>query len=362
MKLDYTLRDYNDRKRVVEDVLRSSHSTSSQYLEHMADYLLFTGDKGSTKTERVSEYPLVTKNREVTVSKRQVSYEELVDSASENGGDCDFLNASAVSDKNRIMDHKDAITDDDLEQVPGLRKNAEIIESLKRQFNEAEGQKKYSLKKQIIDQYREQYVLRDSFRGGAGPKVVAVETFKSMTLPDEDIYVDEFGYPHAEGSASLLNPAFVSVLLRNYEDLKKESCADLESDVSLILMDLDRIMEKALRIEYPLYWLVLMLKIHKFPNEDVVQAVLEEFHVRHSEQYFSNIWNRKIPGLIAKQAQKEWILRHHDEIGFSEWKICSRCGQRKLKHPMFFSPNLSSADGYYTICKRCRRKSGGNNV
>lgn len=356
MKLNYSLRDYDERKDCVERILSKSKDPSPQYLEHMADYLLFTCDSGTTKRERQKEYPVTTKNREVTISKRQVSYEELVDLSAEHGGDSDFLNASAVSDKNKIMDHKDSITQEDMEEVPGLKENAEIIEKLKKQFQEAEGQKRYSLKKQIIDQYREQYVLRDSFKGGAGPKAMAIEVLKSLELPDEYITVDEDGFPHANGSASLLNPAFVCILLRNYEDLKRECQVDLESDISLLLMDLDRLMEKALRVEYPVYWDVLQLKIHKYSNEDVIQEIWNKYRVKHSEQYFSNVWNRKIPIAIAKQAQREWVLRHHDEIGFSEWKICSKCGMRKLKHPMFFSPNSSSADGYYTICKRCRKK------
>lgn len=361
MNLNYSLRDYDSRKKCVEDVLSSSESVSPQYLEHMADYLLFTGDSGTTKKERNEDYPLVTKNRDVTVTKRQVSYEELVELSSEHGGECEFLNSAVVGDKNRIMDQKSPITEEDLEDIPWLRENAEVIESLKRQFNEAEGSRKYSLKKQIIDQYREQYVLRDLHNGGGGPKATVIDVVKNVTLPDEYIRIDEKGYPHAENSTSLMNPAFVRLVLKFYEDLKNESAINLESDINLLLMDLDKVVERALA-DNCLYMDVFKMKIHKMSNEDIVDFIWKKYRVKHSEQYFSNIWGCKIPVIISKQAQKDYVMRHHDEMGFTEWKICSRCGLRKLKHPMFFSPNSSSADGYYTICKQCRKKGGVDEV
>lgn len=354
-KLDYSLRDYDSRKKCVEDALEKSKSPSSQYLEYMADYLLFTGDSGTTKQERDAEYPLITKNREVTVAKRQVSYEEIADSS--DYGD-DVINAIALNDKNRIMDSRKRITDSDLRDVPGLRENQEVIESLKRQMEEAEGSRKFALKKQIISNYQEQYVLRESHFGGTGPKASLPMSVNGMRVPDENVWVDEDGFPHADGSASLLNPEFVSILLRNYSDLKSVAVMDLESDIALLLMDLDRLVEKTLLPDHPVLWDILTWKICKHTNEDIAIMVYQKYRSKHSEQYYSTIWNHRIPQLIAKQAQKEWVLRHHAEIGFTEWKICSKCGVRKLKHPMFFSPNSSSSDGYYTICKQCRTKDG----
>lgn len=356
MKFDYSIKDYAGRKECVEKALtKLNKNPSSQYLEYMADYLLFTGDSGTTKSERSKEYPVVTKNRDVTVSKRQVSYEEIADSS--DYGD-DIINNIAINDKNRIMDARRKITEEDLENVPGLRENQEVIDSLKQQMNEAEGIRKYELKKQIISNYQEQYVLLESHAGGSGPKVMFSTSSSGVNVPDDKVYIDENGFPKADGSPSLLNPEFVSVLLQNYSDLIKVAETNLESDLALLFIDLNRLVERALLPDNPILWDVFKWKTNKHTNEDIAAMVYQKYRSKHSEQYYSTLWNHRIPTMIAKQAQKEWLVRHHDEVGFHEWKICSRCGMSKLKHPMFFSPNSSSADGYYTICKKCRKKAG----
>lgn len=357
MKLDYSIKDYGERKKCVENALSELNGPpSQQYFEYMADYLLFTGDSGSTKSEREKEYPVVTKNREVTVSKRQVSYEEIAE-ASDYGDD--VINNIAVNDKNRIMDAKRKVTAKDIEKVPGLKENNEIIEKLKQQMRDAEGMRKYSLKQQIISNYQEQYVLMESHAGGAGQKAAVMPDNMNCQIPDACVYIDENGYPYTDEDAhSLLNPKFVTILLHNYGDLCENAEMDLESDLSLILMDLNRLIEKALLPEYPILYDVFQWKSHKHTNETIMNMAYDKYRAQHSEQYYSTLWNHRIPLLIAKQAQKEWVMRHHNEIGFTQYKICSRCGMTKLKHPMFFSPNSSSADGYYTICKKCRTKAG----
>ena len=44
------------------------------------------------------------------------------------------------------------------------------------------------------------------------------------------------------------------------------------------------------------------------------------------------------------------------EKEYGKWKRCSRCGEIKLAHKLFFSTNKGSKDGWYSICKECRNK------
>ena len=65
-------------------------------------------------------------------------------------------------------------------------------------------------------------------------------------------------------------------------------------------------------------------------------------------------FRKKIPKLIADAAQKDWLVWHFTQEEYGKWKKCSRCGEIKLAHNMFFSKNNTSKDGFYSICKACR--------
>lgn len=60
--------------------------------------------------------------------------------------------------------------------------------------------------------------------------------------------------------------------------------------------------------------------------------------------------------MIAETATKNFLEWYYTEKEKGKWKRCSRCGQIKLAHNIFFSKNNSSKDGFYSICKECRNK------
>ena len=101
MKLDYKLKTVEERKRLVDEIVASGEPLSQQQLGYMADYLLFVMDGGgNTVREKRRPYSIVTKNRDVTVSKRQVSFEDTV-SRLQNGED--GLYSMIIDDKDVIM-------------------------------------------------------------------------------------------------------------------------------------------------------------------------------------------------------------------------------------------------------------------
>lgn len=82
MKLDYSLKTLEERKALVQNIVDSGENLSSKQLGYMADYLLFTADSKQTGKEKKKSHPIITKNRDVTISKRQISLEDTIASLS----------------------------------------------------------------------------------------------------------------------------------------------------------------------------------------------------------------------------------------------------------------------------------------
>ena len=93
-------------------------------------------------------------------------------------------------------------------------------------------------------------------------------------------------------------------------------------------------------------------------NKDIQEALQKEFGIKHSEEYISSLWRNKIPKLIAQQAQKDFLIFEFKRLGLP-FKKCSRCGQEKPAHNLFFSINKTSKDNFYSLCKDCRNKKKG---
>ena len=82
MKLDYSIDSLDGRKQLVQAIIDSKEPLSQKQLGYLADYLLFVADSRQTSREKKKSHPIITKNREVTISKRQTSLEDTVASLS----------------------------------------------------------------------------------------------------------------------------------------------------------------------------------------------------------------------------------------------------------------------------------------
>jgi hypothetical protein len=72
IKLDYSLNTIEERKALVEEILRENPNPSEKYLEIIADYLVFCMEK-----EEKREKKILTENRLATINKRETSFEGL---------------------------------------------------------------------------------------------------------------------------------------------------------------------------------------------------------------------------------------------------------------------------------------------
>lgn len=345
-KLDYSLQKAEDRILFVRDLMNNTpkEQLTNKYIEILADYIIFAMDK-----EEKKEKMILTDNRMITVNKRETSYQGLV-SKFENGED--GLYNLITNDKNVIMTPKVEITQNDIDEIEPLKNLRAAIELIKEQEKIATGKKKFLLKKQLIEMCQDQYAIKSEYK----PTMYCTNAIKNIIKADlsEKITIDSNGEPHSNGSISFFNPKHISALLCNYSLLKEEAYGDFEHDGYYMMEDLDELVDRTLQNKYPLYYDIVIYKIDGKQNVEI-QALLErDYGISHSIEYISSLWRNKIPKMIAEQAKRDYLIWYYTTQEYGLWKKCTRCGEVKLAHNIFFSKNNTSKDGWYSICKECR--------
>lgn len=348
-KLDYTVQSPEERNKIVTKIVETlpPQKLTNGYLEVLANYIIYA----KTKEERKRQDSVNTDNRLITINKRQTSFQGLVGKF-ENGEDGVYN--LFTEDKNIIFTPKISITEEDLAEIPALRQLRTAIEQVEKAAKTARGKRKYLLKKQIIQMRQDQYVIKTSYKQPIFC-LNAVKNFSSMSF-DDSISISQNGKIKDKSLISFMNPKHVSALLRNYSRLKEDCYGKFYTDGYYMMESLDKIVDKALKEKYPLYYSLLIYKIDGKSNLEIQDLLKKEHGIRHSVEYISSLWRNKIPKLIAEQAEIDFLHWYYLEKEKGKWKKCSRCGEIKLAHNKFFSKNNSSKDGFYSICKQCRNK------
>lgn len=346
--LDYSLESAEERNELVKKICAEAapEQLTPRYLEILSDYIIFAMDKQERKSKKV-----LTENRMVTVNKRETSFQGLAGRL-ENGED--GIYNMIANDKNIIFTPKTSITDKDIEDIPALKDLRQAIEEVEEQEKLACGKKKYLLKKQLIEMRQDQYVIKNTYRRPIY-FLNAIKGFSKLCL-DETITINADGGVESNGSVSLYNPKHISALLCNYSKLKEEAWGKFWSDSYYLMEDLDVLIDKTLKENYPLYFDLLVYKIDGKSNAEIQELLLEDYGTKHSVEYISSLWRNKIPKMIAEQAQKDYLTWYYSTQEYGHWKRCSCCGEYKLANNKFFSRNNTSKDGYYSLCKVCRNK------
>ena len=347
LKLDYTLQSPEERNKLVEQILIDNPNPPEAYLEVLADYLCLCMEKQERK-----ERKLITDNRMATIGKRETSYEGLV-SQLENGEDGIY---NLINDnKNSIFQPKVTITKKDLEEIPELVQVREAISFWEAKLPLAQGRDKYIIKKTIIDLRKDQYVIKNAYR----KPIIATKLTRSRRLlkMDDDFTFDDDGYVIPSG-VSLMDPKIISTILCNYSGLKESAWGEFEKDVWYLMYDFDKVADKALK-DYPIYDRICEYKVDGLYNIQIQEKIQEEFGIKHSIEYISNLWRNKIPKLIASAAEDDFLSYYYLNEAKGKYKKCGRCGKIKLAHGKYFSKNPCAPDGFYSICKACRNKRSG---
>ena len=353
IKLDYSIEDPKERVKLVNKIVENipPEEISSKYLEVLADYLVFAMNKKEKKERLIN-----TDNRMYTINKRQTSYEGLV-TKFENGEDGVYN--LIINDKNVLLTKKYKITQEDLIEIPELKKLKDAIEVVEQQQKKAKGKRKFLLKKQIIEMRRDQYIIKNAYK----PAIYCINLIKTMPYLDlsDHFDINEDKNIVNNGLISLLNPTHISLLLCNYSKLKMQSWDKIQSDIYYLMQDLQNAADAALKEQYPLYYDLMIYKIDGKSNLQIQKLLKEKYGITHSVEYLSSLWRKKIPKLIAEEEEKRTLVWYYTEKKKGKWKKCSRCGQIKLAHNKFFSKNGTSKDGFYSLCKECRNKKNKEN-
>lgn len=346
-RLDYTIADPQERNQKVHEIVNSvsPEKLTPYYLEQLTKYLTET-------PENKKEKKVLTDNRMVTINKRETSYEGLV-AKLENGED-GIYNFMTGGDKNILLVPKIQITEDDIATIPGLKELREEIKKVEIQQKAARGKQKFLLTKQLIEMRQDQYVLKSIYK----PPIAMAKVTKSVNQInlDEHITIDENGDPVSDCLISLFNPHHVCCLLCNYSKLKEDCWGHFDSDWWYLMENLDNLLERALKEDYPILYDITIYKIDGLQNKDIAARIKRDYDISYSVEYLSAVWRKKIPKIIADKAKEEWIVWHYTYEEKGKWKRCSRCHEIKLAHPYFFTRNKTAKDGWYSMCKCCRNK------
>lgn len=347
LKLDYSIQSPQQRVELVHKIVNSfpPEKLTNRFLEILADYIIFAMTKAERKNREIN-----TDNRMVTINKRETSFQGLV-SKFENGED--GIYNMIINDKNVLLTPKISITQQDLEEIPHLRELRAAIEELEKVQKKACGKRKFLLKKQLIQMRQDQYVIKMAYKQPISC-LNAIRNFNTLVL-NQNIVVSNNGSIEDNSLISLMNPEHVSALLCNYSALKEESYGKFYTDGYYIIQDLETLID-SMKEKHPLYFKLLVYKIDNKKNIEIQQLLEKEYNIKYSVEYISSLWRNKIPTLLAKKAQQQYLEWFYLQKQRGIWKKCSRCGQIKLAHNIFFSKNTSSKSGFYSICKECRNK------
>lgn len=342
-KLDYSLNTPEERLALVEKILEENPEPNEKYLEILADYLVLCMEKQEKRERKI-----LTENRLATITKRETSLEGLASQF--EAGEDGLYDLIVENDKNVIFKPKIAITQKDLEEIPELQQAKQAIHYWEDRLKTASGREAYIIKKAIIDFRKDQYLIKDAIKVPIQIKSTP-QSKHYLALPGS-VEIAASGYCEGTG-VTLIDAKVCAQVLKLYNELKAQSAGAFHSELWAFMFDFDNLMEKTLS-KYPIYQKIVECKFKGMYNSDIQQILIDEFKVTYTVEYISSLWTKKIPQLLASQAEDDYLDWYYLEIEKGQYKKCSRCGEIKLAHNKYFSKNKTSKDGWYSICKKCR--------
>lgn len=227
-KLDYTLKTMEERASFVSSLiptLTQEQLNNKKYIEILSNYII----AAMTPAEKKA-HTFLTDNRQLTINKRETSYQGLTDQF-ENGEDGAWNLFNEVADKSIRLTPKKTISAEDVAEIPELRDLKESIAIIEKLEAAAHGKDRYRLKKWLIELHQEQYIIKDIFKPQMSANALA-KSIAQMSLA-ENITIDENGEPHSDARITLFNPTHVCALLCNYSALKEEAWSRFSSDLRI---------------------------------------------------------------------------------------------------------------------------------
>lgn len=380
-QLDFNLSTDSERRDYISKFDLSN--LSEKELELCANYILY-GKDATGKSLVDKKYIYIEPKYSTYNSKRPESLDQLMENP----------NFEIPVNKIRYKTVKPTIDRSKDKDIPTIKEMWENIDELQHLLDANTGKIKdenakkltdtqiYRLKHILVDIRKGQYYLKDIFKptiGRAQNKLTYIPYEDEEDTPWNDPHsdyafaplglIDRTGYGFAafydykdlDYVPNLYNEKAKYIvdfrkeehiyrLLERYEDLE---CARRKGDTNLIENILETLNYYIARANLaPQHYVIIRMKIRKKPNKEIAQTVNELFGTRHTENYISTLWTKKICVEIANAA-----ILHYDEFlargDENAWKVCNTCGESKLKDPRLFVRKVTTRDGLSNRCKIC---------
>ena len=142
---------------------------------------------------------------------------------------------------------------------------------------------------------QEQYIIKNLYRNTTVTPTTNnggfARGFSQIDLA-ENITIDEDMEPVSDCIVNFFNHEHISALLCNYSALKEDAWGKFNSDSYYMMLDLDNVVDDALKDDYPLYYKLLIYKIDGKQNNEIQDLLEQEFGIRHSVEYISSLWKK----------------------------------------------------------------------
>lgn len=403
LKLDFSIVGSDDRSKFVNAFFDANpdYKPTQSELETLSNYILFGKDTDGTSIVDRGEIEIDTKYNSYKKRKAE-SLDELMDMPG--------FNENTIVTK-YVYRHpkppKIDRNDPEMAAIPGMKELWEAIDRLAYILGVCDGTIEqdpskpidtsvysqtdlYKLKHSLIDLRKQQYVIKELHRpiehsfnpnvhkgscGEAPQQPIDWEQYwfyplglrlmpldgrfdcpqdyeKKLTPWDRLQSLDEPRL-RAKNIIDFTNSEHIYLLAKQYQNLSVGIEQDHDGLCAAIIDTLEFYAARAnLTESRQLIW---DMKCGQCGNNTIREKVNSQFGTSYNENYISTLFKQNICGDIAEAARihADYFLNRDNE---SAWKICTHCGQRKLRDTREFMRKAKSSDGLASRCKKCESK------
>lgn len=293
--LNPTLKTLEERQALVDEIFERLpyDSFKNTELEAISNYLIQPTIKKGDRT-------ISTDNRKVTIRKREISADNLIEGKLEGGEDTFHLFITNNT-KNTILTPKIGITEKDIEEVPGLK---EIREDIKKLEEEVERRSKNGedvryLKRDIIELRKKQYIVKNAYRQPIPHKTQnhSFGSYMNINLDFGDIKSVKKFLEFYPAIAKECNPASISTnIYNNYK-------TGAGSDIYALFMDFNDILNQSLK-EKPMLAFITKGRLDGYSNKEIKEMLEKYCNISYSADYIATLFRTEIPKLITEKAKE----------------------------------------------------------
>jgi hypothetical protein len=156
----------------------------------------------------------------------------------------------------------------------------------------------------------------------------------------------------SENKIYLNDEKHIFALIDNYSDLKEGNWDKPDSDISILIYELENLIDQT---EFEPYEKdILIMKIDKLSGEEICAEINQKYGIGLTEDTLSRTYTSYIPKKIVEtnnRIYEEWIYTYKIK---GKYKTCRKCGETKLiVNDKYFGKDTRNKDGYKSFCKKC---------